>query len=265
MTLGHAYSLDDLSRTDFDVTARSETHKLCGRCGRTVPASEYSSGRPAVPATPRTFVQTGWQMTPVPVFRHGGGPTPCHPVPVGMVEQPTRTGYYTGGKPGTPAVEWAPGCGTGDHGCHSCRAVAEARYRARAKHARLMSEKRDLEIPSELVRAANRSYLATTGMQATLIWGGILLFVLVIAHADPGAYFFIGYCWFCVMVGMCIKGRKERAAIRGQRAALSEREQHRADELPSITQELRVTEREPQRLERDISEHERRQRAMTAT
>lgn len=107
----------------------------CKRCGVLVAEAEYRRGQPS------TWVSTGpeWVETPpIPVFQHGG-PTACHPVPVGMVP----TGYWTQGGYWTKEMSWAPGRPSNEEGCTACaQVVGEASAaRAEAERARESSER----------------------------------------------------------------------------------------------------------------------------
>lgn len=95
----------------------------CGRCGEIVPESRYSYGVPATPGSPGRFVVTGSTVQRIPIFRHGG-PTGCHPLPDGVVEQVVPTGHTEGRVAADPGRPWALGRSEYDHGCDSCRDIS---------------------------------------------------------------------------------------------------------------------------------------------
>lgn len=113
-------------------TARTGTVE-CRRCGLRVAEEEYRRGKPS------HWVSTGrvWIDSPIPVFVHGG-PTACHPVPMGMVPN----GYWQEGGYWTQATTWAPGRPANEEGCTSCAEIlrqADA-ARAEAKQAKATSD-----------------------------------------------------------------------------------------------------------------------------
>lgn len=258
------------------MTAASD-ERHCGRCGRTVPATSYSSGTKGASGH---WVSTGSRMQHVPVTRTDNPAMPGFPVVMGVVEQLVETGYDV---PGTPDVPWAPGRSSSDHGCESCRQVAESAYVAGERFKTLkrrfnaLSPGRppDLQAPDR--PQPDRSVRALSVIFAIILGFETFIMVFTAADLDEGSSVLglvlgLGFVFAIplLIVAIIRGGKKEDLRLEIARydaqfatyeTTLGEYRQRRAEHLPEIVAELEIVEPELELLERRVAEHDRRQRA----
>lgn len=226
----------------------------CERCGHMVPVSSYVYGIPATPATPARpghFVPTGGTtLIREPVFMpgpYGQG------LPVGMSQRLVPAGFTTPGTPaipGTPGTPWASGRTASDHGCESCRRVAESAYEARQRREALR------EMLSTTASARN-AYGAYQQRVATYLIGDLAFgcfMVYSIVTLDDGSSK-TGFALFCgaVFALLLYASRVGLRRVRGTVHPVLRRD------VAAVKAQLATAEREWRALAAQVAEHDRRQ------